>query len=50
MLELIKDLWDLMRARKKFWLAPVIITLVIVGVLLVVSQASAIAPFIYALF
>ncbi|MEA2166466.1 MAG: hypothetical protein QOK37_4593 [Thermoanaerobaculia bacterium] len=50
MFELIKDLWALMRARKKFWLAPIMIVLVIVGVLLVVSQASAIAPFIYALF
>ncbi len=50
MLELIKDLWGFMKARKKFWLAPIILVLLLLGVLVVLSQGSAIAPFIYTLF
>ena len=50
MLEFIKDLWAFMRVRKKFWLAPIIIVMVLLGALIVVSQGSAIAPFIYTLF
>ncbi len=50
MLDLIKDLWDFMKARKKFWLAPIIVVMLLLGVLIVVSQGSAIAPFIYTLF
>jgi len=50
MLELLKDLWGLMRERKKFWLAPIIIILLLLGVLVVFVQGSAIAPFIYTLF
>jgi len=50
MLELIKDLWGFMKARKKFWLAPVIIMLLLLGALIVLSQGSAVAPFIYTLF
>jgi hypothetical protein len=50
MLELVKDLWDYMRVRKKFWLAPVLFLLVALGALLVLAQTSAIAPFIYTLF
>ena len=50
MIEFIKDLWDFMRDRKKFWLAPIIIVLVLLGVLIVVAQGSAVAPFIYTLF
>jgi len=50
MLDLIKDLWGFMRARKKFWLAPVIVTMLLLGSLLVLTQGSAIAPFIYTLF
>jgi len=50
MLELLKDLWGFMKVRKKFWLAPVIIVLLMLGVLLVLSQGSAVAPFIYTLF
>jgi hypothetical protein len=50
MWELMKDLWALMRERKKLWLAPLIIVMVLVGVLIVLGQASAIAPFIYTLF
>jgi hypothetical protein len=49
MLELLKDIHGLMRERKKLWLAPLIIVLIIVGALLVFAQA-AVAPFIYTLF
>ena len=50
MLDLIKDLWGFMRERKKFWLAPIILVMVLLGVLIVVAQGSAVAPFIYTLF
>jgi len=50
MVEFLKDLWDFMRERKKFWLAPVIVVMVLLGALIVLSQGSAVAPFIYTLF
>jgi hypothetical protein len=50
MLELIQDLWAFMRVRKKFWLMPLIVILLLVGGLLIFAQGSAIAPFIYTLF
>jgi hypothetical protein len=50
MLDLLKDLWGFMRARKKFWLAPIIIVMLLLGVLIVMTQGSAVAPFIYTLF
>jgi hypothetical protein len=50
MLDLIKDLWDFMRERKKFWLAPIILVMLLLGALIVLSQGSAVAPFIYTLF
>lgn len=50
MLDLFKDLWAFMRERKKFWLMPIVIMLVLLGGLLVLAQGSAIAPFIYTLF
>ncbi len=50
MLDLIKDLWGFMKARKKFWLAPIILVLLLLGALIVLSQGSAVAPFIYTLF
>jgi hypothetical protein len=50
MLDLIKDLWGFMKARKKFWLAPLIVMLLLLGGLIVLSQGSAVAPFIYTLF
>jgi hypothetical protein len=48
--EFLSDLWAFMRERKKFWLAPVIVVMVLLGALIVVGQGSAIAPFIYTLF
>ena len=50
MLELLSDLWIFMRVRKKFWLAPIIIVMVLLGALIVLAQGSAVAPFIYTLF
>jgi hypothetical protein len=44
------QLWQLMKHSKKYWLLPVIIALVLVGVLVVATQSSALAPFVYALF
>jgi hypothetical protein len=49
-MELLKDLWLFMKERKKFWLAPVIIVLLLLGILIVFGGGSAIAPFIYTLF
>jgi len=50
MLDLLKDLWSFMRVRKKFWLAPIIAVLLLLGALIVFAQGSAVAPFIYTLF
>ena len=50
MLELLKDLWGYMRENKKYWLAPIIIIMVLLGGLIVFAQGSAVAPFIYTLF
>jgi hypothetical protein len=50
MLELLKDFWGFMRERKKFWLGPIVIILVLLGALIVLTEGSAIAPFIYTLF
>ena len=50
MLDLLADLWAFMRERKKFWLAPIIMVLLLLGGLLVFAQGSAVAPFIYTLF
>jgi hypothetical protein len=44
------QLWQLMKRNKKYWLLPVIIVLVLIGALLVATQSSALAPFIYSLF
>ena len=50
MLDLIRDLWGFMRERKKLWMAPIIAIMLLLGVLIVLSQGSAVAPFIYTLF
>jgi hypothetical protein len=50
MLDLLKDLWEFLKVRKKFWLAPIILVLLLLGGLIVLSQGSAVAPFIYTLF
>jgi hypothetical protein len=50
LLELVGDLWEFLRVRKKYWLAPLIITIVLMGALLVFTQGSVVAPFIYSIF
>lgn len=50
MLDLLKDLWEFLKVRKKFWLAPIVVVLLLLGALIVLSQGSAVAPFIYTLF
>ena len=46
----LKELWAYMRARKKYWLIPIMLVMVILGGLIVLAQGSAVAPFIYTLF
>lgn len=50
MMDLLIDLWGFMKERKKFWLAPIILVMLLLGGLIVLTQGSAIAPFIYTLF
>ncbi len=50
MLDFLSDLWGFMRVRKKFWMAPLIIVMLLLGGLIVLAQSSALAPFIYTLF
>jgi hypothetical protein len=47
---ILKELWMFMKARKKWWLGPVIIILVLLSLLIVFAEGSALAPFIYAIF
>ena len=49
-MDFIAELWRFMRARKKFWLLPILIVMVVFGGLVVLTKGSAIAPFIYTLF
>ena len=44
------DLWEFLRVRKKFWLLPIVVVLLLVGGLVVLTQGSAVAPFIYTIF
>ncbi|MFO1300370.1 MAG: DUF5989 family protein [Burkholderiaceae bacterium] len=50
MIDLVKELFSFMAARKKFWLLPILLAMLVLGGLLVLAQGSAIAPFIYTLF
>ena len=49
-MEFLKDLWGFLKVRKKFWLLPIILILLLFGVLIVLTSGSAIAPFIYTIF
>ena len=49
-MDFVTELWRFMRTRKKFWLLPMILVFAIMGALLVITQSSSIAPFIYTLF
>jgi len=49
-ISLIKELWAFMRARKKYWLLPILVMMALLGGLLVLTQGSVVAPFIYTIF
>jgi hypothetical protein len=49
-MDFIRDMWAFIKERKKFWLIPIILVLVLLGVIIVLGGSSAIAPFVYTLF
>jgi len=49
-LHILVEFWDFLRVRKKWWLAPIIIFLILLGALIILTEGSALAPFIYAIF
>ena len=49
-IDLVNDIWEFIKVRKKYWLAPLIITMILMGALIVFTQGSVIAPFIYTIF
>jgi competence protein ComGC len=49
-LSILKELWEFIKHKKKYWLIPIIVILLLIGILLVITEGSAIAPFIYTLF
>ena len=49
-LSIFREIWAFMRVRKKWWLGPILVTMVLLSVLIVLTEGSAVAPFIYALF
>ncbi len=49
-LAILKEFWDFLKVRKKWWLAPIVIILVLLGALILLTESSAVAPFIYTLF
>lgn len=49
-LSILKEFWDFLRVRKKWWLMPIVFFLLLLGVILVATKGSALAPFIYSLF
>ena len=50
MIDFVREFWEFLRERKKYWLLPIIIVLALFGILIVLSQGSAVAPFIYTIF
>jgi hypothetical protein len=49
-LSILSELWDFLKVRKKWWLAPILLFLILLGGLIILTQGSALAPFIYAIF
>lgn len=49
-MDLFKELWEFLRTRKKWWLLPIVIVLLLLGLLVIFTEGSAVAPFIYTLF
>tara|TARA_Y100001970_G_scaffold283051_1_gene397290 strand:- start:38 stop:190 length:153 start_codon:yes stop_codon:yes gene_type:complete len=50
MISFLKEFWDFLKERKKYWLLPIIIVLAFFGIIIVLSQGTAVAPFIYTIF
>ncbi len=50
MIQFLMEFWEFLKIRKKYWLSPIIIVLTLFGILIVLSQGSAVAPFIYTIF
>jgi len=50
MISMLRELWAFMRVRKKWWLGPIFVTMILLSALIVLTEGSAVAPFIYALF
>ncbi len=50
LVDLTKDVWDFLKRRKKYWLGPMIITLILFITIIIITQGSAIAPFVYSIF
>ena len=49
-MQILSEFWQFMKERKKWWLGPIVIMLVLLGLLIILTQGSAVAPFVYALF
>lgn len=49
-MSIFKELWDFLKVRKRWWLAPIIIILLLLGLIIIFAESSAVAPFIYTLF
>ncbi len=49
-LSILKEFWDFLKVRKKWWLTPIVLVMILLGALLVFSQSSALSPFIYTIF
>ena len=49
-ISIIKEFWEFLRVRKKWWLAPINISLILLGILVIFTESSSVAPFIYTLF
>lgn len=49
-LDTIKEVWEFLRTRKKYWLLPIILLMILLGAIIVLSEGSALAPFVYTLF
>jgi len=49
-LGIVKEFWDFLKVRKRYWLAPIVIILGLIGLLVIFAESSAVAPFIYTLF
>ena len=50
MISFVRELWDFLKTRKKYWLLPALVMMALLGALIVLTQGSAVAPFIYTLF